>query len=149
MPTRCVTDPNARDTPPPSLYTPRTSRAAMLATLVTTASAIVVLPRSVCNGVPGPEPSGRLPAPRVATAALGLLVVCSAIGSSIRKSRLLYNLGLRAPGKVLRRPRSTAFAHYPWLVDLDSQPGPRPLVAAAARTGRAWRKVTIRPRSSS
>src|SRR3954470_1946195 len=57
----------------------------MLATLVTTASAIVVLPRSVCNGVPGPEPSGRLPALRVATAALGLLVVCSAIDSSIRK----------------------------------------------------------------
>ena len=79
MPTRCVTDPSARDTPPPSLYTPGTSRAAMLATLVTTASAIVVLPRSVCNGMPGPEPSGRLPALRVATAALGLLVLCSAI----------------------------------------------------------------------
>jgi hypothetical protein len=40
-------------------------------------------------------------------------VVCSAIGSSIRKSRLLCNLGLPTPGKVLRRLRSTGFAHHP------------------------------------
>jgi len=42
--------------------------------------------------MPGPEPSGRLPALRVVTAALGLLALCSVIGSSIRKIRLLYNL---------------------------------------------------------
>src|SRR3954452_9489648 len=89
MPTRCVTDPSARDTPPPSLYTPCTSRAAMLATLVTTASAIVVLPRSVCNGMPGPEPSGRVPALRGATAAGGLVALWSGMSPSMGRGRLM------------------------------------------------------------
>ena len=46
IPTLRLTPPIARAAPPPRSYTPRTSRAAMLAILVTTASAIVVEPSS-------------------------------------------------------------------------------------------------------
>ena len=50
IPTLRVIPPIARAVPPPRSYTPRTSRAAMLAILVTTASAIVVEPSSELSG---------------------------------------------------------------------------------------------------